>query len=44
MVLLDGEIEIESGMSEKRRFRGGDIIFARYLGLGPSNALYGWQT
>ncbi len=26
MVLLDGEIEIESGMSEKRRFRGGDIL------------------
>ncbi len=26
IVLLDGEIEIESGMGEKRRFRGGDII------------------
>jgi hypothetical protein len=26
LVLLDGEIEIECGMSEKRRFRGGDIV------------------
>jgi len=26
MVLLDGEIEIECGMSEKRRFCGGDIL------------------
>ena len=26
IVLLDGEIEIESGMGEKRRFCGGDII------------------
>jgi quercetin dioxygenase-like cupin family protein len=25
-VLLDGEIEIECGVSEKRRFRGGDIL------------------
>jgi hypothetical protein len=26
MVLLDGEVEIECGMSEKRCFRGGDIL------------------
>jgi hypothetical protein len=26
MVLLDGEIEIECGMNEKRCFRGGDIL------------------
>ena len=26
IILLDGEIEIESGMGEKRRFRGGDIL------------------
>jgi hypothetical protein len=26
IVLLDGEIEIESGMGDKRRFRGGDIL------------------
>jgi hypothetical protein len=26
VVLLDGEIEIECGMSEKRRFKGGDIL------------------
>jgi hypothetical protein len=26
IILLDGEIEIESGMGDKRRFRGGDIL------------------
>ena len=26
IVLLDGEIEIEAGDGEKRRFRGGDIL------------------
>lgn len=26
IVLLDGEIEIEVGMGDKRRFRGGDIL------------------
>lgn len=26
IVLLDGEIEIETGDGEKRRFRGGDIL------------------
>jgi hypothetical protein len=27
IVLLDGEIEIECGMGEKRQFRGGDVLF-----------------
>jgi hypothetical protein len=27
IILLDGEIEIESGMGEKRKFSGGDILF-----------------
>jgi quercetin dioxygenase-like cupin family protein len=26
IVLLDGEIEIECGMGDKRKFRGGDIL------------------
>ena len=26
IVLLDGEIEIETSLGEKRRFRGGDIV------------------
>jgi hypothetical protein len=26
IILLDGEIEIEVGMGDKRRFRGGDIL------------------
>ena len=28
IILLDGEIEIETSLGEKRRFRGGDIILA----------------
>lgn len=28
IIMLDGEIEIETGLGEKRRFKGGDILLA----------------
>ncbi len=28
IILLDGEIEIETGIGERRRFKGGDVILA----------------